>query len=802
MKRIAERVLAVMMAAAMTVSLAACGGKGGQNPNDNSGETQKKEFVWVPEFFEPDTEQRLYSVKVYDQYLYFENYEWDEAAQRSNVSIDSISAMDGSAGPSIPLNRQSEEEEENRSLSSFMFDGEGNLVTVETIYHWNEETGDGSQEFFLCKYNAQGEFQSEIDFTDMLKDAGDSYIQYADIDGEGRIYLCSSSVVYLLDAEGQPSGSISLGTDTWVRGMGAGKDGKMYITLYDMGSNGVVLKELDFEGKKLGASYSNFINGNSNNRLVTGVEKDFMDSDGTALYEYDIATQTAEKLFDWLDCDIDGSQINALYAMEDGRILVCTYDWEQEDGRAEMALLTKTPAAQVKEKVNITIGALYSDYTVRAAAVKFNKSNASYHISLENYFDYNDVTFSGDESNYAEVMADAITRMNNDITSGNCPDMLILNGLNVAQLAEKGVFEDLGTYLDGSSALSRSDYFENILEAYTYDGKLVAIPRDFELTTLVGKASDLGTEAGWTLEEMMAYGNEHPDAELLANASKETALETMLRYTLSNFVNWEAGECDFNDDAFASLLEFANKFPEKYEYDEDAPAYPTRIAAGEILLDTLYIYDFNSIQMPEAMFGEPVTYIGYPNKNGDSGTYLQLSSGLAITSKCSDKEGAWAFMEYYLNMPRSLYSNGFSSRKSEFEEARAKATTIEYLYEYEYNEDGGIVLDDEGNPKYKLDEDGNPVIRLDEEGNPMTANSGGSIGYGNDWTYTYHVTTEEEADKIEELIKSAKPATDSDLQILNIVKEEAQAFFKGQKSAKDVAGVIQSRVQLYVNENR
>ena len=39
-------------------------------------------------------------------------------------------------------------------------------------------------------------------------------------------------------------------------------------------------------------------------------------------------------------------------------------------------------------------------------------------------------------------------------------------------------------------------------------------------------------------------------------------------------------------------------------------------------------------------------------------------------------------------------------------------------------------------------------------------------------------------------------------EITNIITEEAEAFFKGQKSVADVAGVIQSRVQVYVNENR
>lgn len=42
----------------------------------------------------------------------------------------------------------------------------------------------------------------------------------------------------------------------------------------------------------------------------------------------------------------------------------------------------------------------------------------------------------------------------------------------------------------------------------------------------------------------------------------------------------------------------------------------------------------------------------------------------------------------------------------------------------------------------------------------------------------------------------------SDDTLLNIVREEAGPFFAGQKKAQEVAPIIQSRVQLYVNENR
>lgn len=54
---------------------------------------------------------------------------------------------------------------------------------------------------------------------------------------------------------------------------------------------------------------------------------------------------------------------------------------------------------------------------------------------------------------------------------------------------------------------------------------------------------------------------------------------------------------------------------------------------------------------------------------------------------------------------------------------------------------------------------------------------------------------------LQDLINVAEPssATGND-EITNIITEEAEAFFKGQKSVSDVANVIQSRVQVYVNE--
>ena len=191
------------------------------------------------------------------------------------------------------------------------------------------------------------------------------------------------------------------------------------------------------------------------------------------------------------------------------------------------------------------------------------------------------------------------------------------------------------------------------------------------------------------------------------------------------------------------------------------------------------IYQLNSIQEEEAMFGEPVTYIGYPTSGGGSGTYMQASELYAITAKSSNKDGAWAFIENYLNQPfNDLYSYGLPARKSALDDMVEKAMNVTYM----------------------TDENGEQI--LDENGNPIPEDGTSGISYG-DWEYTYHTPTEEEINILKELISVAEPssATGND-EITNIITEEAEAFFKGQKSVADVAGVIQSRVQVYVNENR
>ena len=62
--------------------------------------------------------------------------------------------------------------------------------------------------------------------------------------------------------------------------------------------------------------------------------------------------------------------------------------------------------------------------------------------------------------------------------------------------------------------------------------------------------------------------------------------------------------------------------------------------------------------------------------------------------------------------------------------------------------------------------------------------------------------TELEYNAIMNLINNTTAVARYDESIMKVINEEVQAYFEGQKSVDDIAKMIQSRVKIYVNEQR
>ena len=638
---------------------------------------------------------------------------------------------------------------------------------------------DQKTEYHLIKLDAQGNQVYDLDFTEMTRTLDYFYVSRMAVDAQGRVYLASSdSKVLLFGADGYYAGIAETDQQSWISNMGTAKDGKVYASYmrYDANSSSMVLAEIDFDGKKVGKTYQNFPNAYGNASMVKGLEQDILISDDSALYEYSLEKEETTKVLTWLDCDIDGNGVNNIVTA-DGKYYVLLRDWNMD--ATEFAELEKMKTEDVVKREKIVVGTIYQDSSLSEEIIKFNKSNEQYRITLKTYLDENNWT----ETSYQ----DAITALTNDILAGTGPDILELSTLDIDNLASKGVLDDLSPYLEKSSKLNKSDFHDSVLKAGTKNGKLVSLSAGFSLSTIVGKTSVVGSKQGWTVADLIKLQKAYPNSELLEYETKESILQAILMLNKTHFLDTANHTCNFDNQEFKDLLAFANIFPKEYDYDAPRRLTPYLLKDNSLLLATIYLSDFDSVQGELAYFdGEPYTMVGYPTYDGGNGCVLYLRDQYGINAKSQHKEAAWAFLEEMISRDpmESKYSYyGFSSIKKYYEAQKKDALEVRYVYD----ENGEILKD----------ENGEPVIEQRYGGYTMMGDD------GEEWSYDYKPITKADVDLVDQLLAGATPIDYNVNQELNqIIMEEAGSYFDGSKSLDEVVNVIQNRVNLYMKENQ
>lgn len=763
-----KRILALALAAALT--LTACGG-------GDDDEQQVEGFVYVPEFVDltpQEGEESMNDPILRGENLYYSVYKWDEETGEGGLKYYCQNLTTGEK-KEMPLDLKIEGSDYSYPMGGLQFDQDNNIICLMSVSK-TDENGNFGQSYCMLKFDSEGNKLLEQDITEAMKLEGsdNSYAQSAVVDQEGRVYLnvsgggmnSGNAFIVVLDAEGTLLAKIDTGSD-WLSAMGVASNGTVLITRYGNGA-GMECLEVDLANKALGKTHNGLPSSYNSGSLISTPDGGLLVNDGSRLWKYDLETETTEEILTWTDCDINGSYVQMIQTLEDGRIAVLSNNWSSNT--QELAYLTKTEAAKVTQKEIITLATMWSDQNLQEAVVNFNKKSDAYKVRIITYFD--------DTTEWTETKyQDAVTALNNAITSSNCPDIIDLSNSNTSSYVSKGLLLDLAPYLE-SSSVKREDLMESVLDAYTFDNTLVCIPTDFRISTIMGRTSQLGDRTSWTIKDVMEFANQYPDAKLLNYSNKSSMLSTCLQYSSEAFIDYNAGTCNFESQDFLDVLEFCNTFDAETEWDREGESFPKQISDGKILLNDVSIGEMDQMQMYSMMFNEPVTFIGYPTVDGSNGNRINGENCYAITTKSKHADGAWSFIESLLQYePVQEYGfrNGFPIRKDMLEETFALAMKENGSYD----ENGEIMLD----------ENGEPMIW------PKT-----TWGY-DDWEAEIYAATPEQVQAVKDLIDSAVAASNNDETILSIISEEAQGYFEGQKSAKDVAGVIQSRVQTYISEN-
>ena len=641
-------------------------------------------------------------------------------------------------------------------------------VSRSTDAFWEDENYSYAQETYLRILNKDGTER----FCTLLPFGVEDYLSSFSVDSEGNILLAAGPKLFGWSAEGEQLWEREL--DEYVENIVCLPDGRIF--LYAWGDGGPTLYPMDKASGEMGSAVKT-----PNDAYffsVGGGKYPLYYSNGSNFFGFDPETGEKEKLFSWMNIDVAASMYGDVYVSQDGTVrgLIDAQDQLQlqEDGTPIYQIFTvrEVPVDPDRQKTSITLATQWLDYDKRSQLLQFNRNNESYHIDIIDYSEYNT------EEDYSA----GLTKLQTEIMAGNLPDIIDLNGLPVDRFAAKGLLEDLYPYLDADPELSREDIFPNVLAAYEKDGKLISTVSNFTISSLLGASALVGDTPGWTYQEFTAALSQMPEGcrPLSAYTTRDEILTNCLGLDMDYYVNWKTGECRFDSQEFINLLTFAKQFPERFDwnnYNYETDSDMVGLASGQQMLAQAYIYSIDDVMYNEQYFGQqPYTYIGYPTDSG-TGNFFTFSGGLAMSSTCEHKDVVWEFLRNYFTEKYQAAQYSMPSNKKAFEKKLQDAMKIEYRK----GTNGEIILDENGE---KI-----PVAKF-------------TIGDNMGNTFEIYALTQTEADKLTELVNTTTRILNSDEAILGIVKEQAEAFFQGQKTAEAVAKLTQSKANIYVNEQR
>jgi ABC-type glycerol-3-phosphate transport system substrate-binding protein len=689
-----------------------------------------------------------------------------------------VTQLPNYAPPAVP-----EGLEGSANINNLKIDAQGNLWVYETLYtytydlptdfdsntqsKWDYYSG-GTNENYIRRLDATGAEVATVDLSFMQGDSDYFYINGFTVDNAGNLYIADgSNNLYVFDGTGTQLFEIAGDENAWIGNLMTLADGRAAVLVYGNGEEGTSLKTIDLAAKGFGDSIEAPYNTGT---IYSGAgDYDFYYDTGTSLYGYTLQTGTSEKLFSWINCDVDNNSLSGVTPLPDGRILCFTTDYSGDTPVFEIVTMTKTPYSETDQKTVLTYACMYLDWNIRSQIIKFNKTNPDCRIEVQDYSEYN----TNDDPSAG------LTKLTTEIISGKIPDILYTDSLPIRQYAAKGVLEDLWPYIDADTELGGRDALVTpVFNAMEQDGKLYQVTPGFTVMTVAGAASVVGDTPGWTLDDLYTALDKMPaGTEVFSmGVTKNDIFSQCCAMNLDDFIDWDTGTCTFDSPEFIKLLEFTDLFPETFDWDSidwesgDYEDDSTRIMSGKQMLAQFYAYDFQYFQMYKAMFGGDVTFIGYPTESRD-GSAFSLNGGLAMSVKCADKDAAWQFIRTLLTEDYQEQNGwgGFPTNQKAFDSMLETAMTPDYI--------------------------------TDPDTGEQVEQSKGSWGWG-DLTVDLYALTQAEADQFTQLIDSTDKIYSYDQDISNIINDETQAYFAGQKSAADTAAMIQSRVSLYVNEQR
>ncbi|MCH5341065.1 MAG: extracellular solute-binding protein [Acetatifactor sp.] len=481
----------------------------------------------------------------------------------------------------------------------------------------------------------------------------------------------------------------------------------------------------------------------SDSRSFAFTEKGFAFYSGNDLYFYDYAEQTQTRLLNLLSCGILADNIRYL-GMKDGTIEIV--DNYSETASSEYVTILEGE----NTKTTITLGVIMSNPELEQIVAGYNRFSDAGKVEIISY--------------HTDDYSVGLDRLKLDIISGKAPDVMEVSEIDTNIFTAKGVFADLYTFMESDTDLQKDMLMDAVRTAYESDGHLYSMGAAFQIYSMWGAKGVFQENYGISMQRLIQLieNKGKTISAIWGFSADETVLTSLTTFSLNEFIDWDKAECDFTNEYMKGLLDFAAQYTGSYR-----GTLAKGISEGEILLTIGYIRSVVDYQVEKELYGGELAFVGLPTSKG-TGTALSLrGQELAISAKGEHQELAWDFVKYYI---QNGYTDlGFPTLKAQFDDAMQESMREHFV---------DSVDSVDGHERVPRE------VFWDGDGEMISI----------------YAASQADVDAVIQLIERAETQYGYNPPIQNIINEEAQSYFSGQKDFQTVAEIIQNRVGIYLSE--
>lgn len=600
-----------------------------------------------------------------------------------------------------------------------------------------------TEHYYVVYTDHKGELLKYIDIIDTLKEQG--IWENAPIAYVGTQINCDAQGnIYIRDGERHSIYVLNGDGKMLTRYVYQGEDGANIIHSFRT-DNGEVIFVCE-SGDKLQFVWLNPEDGTEKQLAITDWEYILK---WYGMNQNEIYYATEKQLIGW---NIATGEKEILLKMDENEIadVISTSFVSTEDGRrllvttSDRRYILTLSEEEPERKGDIVIANICEENSfLKGRVFSFSRENPLYGIGYEE----------------AYQTEEDISRVLMEVANGKGPDVLYVSREDMESLHANGALGNLKKML---STETYNVLLPGVIDMGTYDNKLLGVPLSVTIRTMITNR-EYWQENTWTIRDVLTLLDEQKEAKgiFIDYFGQDTFYYNMffmVGIDIENVPYLADAENGFDSAEFQELLRQVQKRTGKVSSMNSLAEFAEALKKGEILGIEANISNMQSFATAYDKIGQYTCFVGYPTETGN-GNYMETCGMIVVNQNAMEKAGVKELIDYLFSTESQQLIRNEISVRWDIPENQLKYDEAREQYFWTYPEGRNDLVPE----KY----DGTSYL---EE-------------YVN-------------------FIKSAVPYSVSSSALFDIVMEEADSYFYSDKDINEVTKAIQSRVQLYLEEQK